>query len=802
MAKKPAKKDIVADAKAFFRKVLEVESTQRIEEMDDIRFSGLLEQWPPNIKAIREQDPQGARPCLVVDKVNQYKNQIVNNMRQLRPSIKARPVDDYGDEEVADVYQGIIRHIEDASKADIAYDWAGEGAVTSGVGYFRIITEYVGDSFQQEIRIARIRNRFSVYFDPDSREPDGSDAKECLITEKMPRKEFEALYPKCDISAWPTATGDSDWLDKDSARIAEYFWIEKTKEPLYLLEDGNSIFESDYVEKYKDELSSIEEATEPSAEYDAEFPDSEMAMEYAANIPVAQPVIQSTAPAILKQRMGERVTVKWAKTCSGEVLDTTDIVGSFIPVIPVIGIETDVDGKRYLRGIVRGVKDAQRMYNYNRSTIAESLNLTVKAPYIGATGQFKTSGDKWAAANRVNYPYLEYDPVTNEGTMAPPPQRQGYAGVPTGLLQDIETSEHDIQAALGMYQSSIGQDGNAKSGRAINAQQRQGDMATFQFPDNQSKSIRHAGRILMGMIPKIYDTAQVVRILGEDGSTSYAELDPDQQEPVKQMRDENGEIRKIYNLGVGKYDVTITTGASYATKRMEGADFLTQLVQTSPDLMPMIGDLLFKSMDMPYSEEISERMKKMMPPQLQEQDDGTSPEVQQVKQQASQVIQGLQQQLEAAHQAMQEAEQEAQQLEAKANDSQGKVMVDAKRLEIEQYKAETDRLKLQLNEAQSQQVNDESANFKVIMDAATQIVTKAMTLPPEQQEDAANSATEAMQPVAGVEYELLKQTVDALMMMAQNTQQSVIEAAKLPRYITLSEDANGRVTGGVSQVIE
>ena len=731
------KTDIIAKAKAFFQRVVEYESDQRIEELDDIRFVGLLEQWPANIKALREQDPQGARPCLVVDKVNQYKNQIVNSMRQNRPSIKARPVDDNGDEEVADVYQGLIRHIEDASKADIAYDWAGEGSVVSGVGYFRIITEYVGNSFQQEIRIARIRNRFSVYFDPNSKEPDGSDAKECLLTEKMARKEFEALYPDCDVNAWPTASGDGDWLDKDTVRIAEYFYIEKKKEQLYLLDDGNSIFESEYNEKYLDKA---ENDTDSLVEQDNEQADVSIPSEAEAQPqqPSQQPVdglampipqqpqalpvqtYQPQAPKIIDKRKGERAVVRWAKVCAGEVLDETVIAGDFIPVIPVIGIETDIDGKRYLRGIVRGVKDAQRMYNYNRSAIVESLNLTIKAPYIGAVGQFKSKGDKWAAANRVNYAYLEYDPVTNNGTMAPPPQRQGFAGVPTGLLQDIETSEHDIQSALGMYQASVGQDGNAKSGRAMNAQQKQGDMATFQFPDNQSKSIRHAGRILMGMIPKIYDTAQIVRILGDDGETDYAKIDPEQTEPVTKQRDEHGNIQKIYNLGVGKYDVTITTGASYATKRMEGADFLTQLVQSSPDLMPVIGDLLFKSMDMPYAEQISDRMKKMMPPQLQEQDDGTSPEVQQVKQQASQVIKGLQDQLDKAHQAMQEADQEAKQLEQKASSVETQNQLDAQRVKIEQYQAETARLKVELDAAQ--QAALEPARIQQIEDAVASLI--------------------------------------------------------------------------------
>ena len=693
MAKAKQKSTVIERAKKFFDRVVAYEAEQRKAEIDDIRFVGLLDQWPANIKQIREQDPQGARPCLVVDKVNQYKNQIVNNIRQNRAGIKVRPVDDYADIEVAEVYQGIVRHIEDRSKADIAYDWAAEGAVVSGLGYFRVLTEYVGDSFEQDIRIERIKNRFTVYFDDTSTEPDGSDAQQVIITELVDRDAFKDMYSDANPCDWATATGDNQnkWVTEKEVRIAEYFYIEKVKDELYQLEDGSAIYASEYAEKFAGQ----------------------------------------EAPQIINKRAQTRKVVKWCKLTAEDELESTIIPCSFIPVIKVIGIETDIDGKSHYRGIVRGVKDAQRMYNYNRSTIAESLNLTVKAPFIGYTGQFKTAGDKWAAANRVNYAYLEADPVSVNGTLAPLPQRQGFAGVPAGLMADIQTSEHDIQAALGMYQASIGQDSDAKSGRALNAQRQQGDIATFHFPDNLAKSIRHAGRIIVEMIPQIYDTTRVVRILGEDGSTEYAKLDPSTPEAVTKQVDDNGQIQKIYNIGVGKYDVTVTTGASFATKRQEGAEFITQLVQTSPDLMPIVGDLLFKAMDMPYADEISERLKKMMPPQLQEQPEGgDSPEVQQVKQQASQIIEQLSAQLQAAEQAMAEADQEAQQLVAKAENAQGKAEVDAakieleaKKLEVDAFRAETERLALQKEAIEQMQANP---NFEEFMQA-NQVMMENLT---------------------------------------------------------------------------
>lgn len=655
--KLPKADKVLMRARKFFERAESAESEQRALELDDIKFVGLLEQWPEAIKRIREQDPQGARPCLTVDKVNQYKNQITNNIRMNTPSIKVRPVDDAGDEDVAEVFSGIVRHIETCSHADDAYDWASEGAVDSGIGYFRIMTEYNDDSFDQEIYIKKIANRFSVYRDPDSVEVDGSDQMECLITEFVRRDKFEADYPNATLSDWPATTGDDDrWLTDHEVRVAEYFYITEKDDELLLLADGNTVYKSEWKEEY------------------------------------GEPI---------KSRPSKKRVVNWAKVSGGDVLEETTFEGDYIPVIPVMGIVTVVDGKLNWRGIVRGAKDPQRMYNYNRSTIAENLGLTIKAPYIGATGQFETHGDKWAQANSVNFAYLEYDPVTtDDGVVVGAPQRQAFAGVPTGLMQDIQVSEHDIQAGMGMYNASLGQDGEAKSGRALNAQQRQGDLATYHFPDNLAKSVRHAGRIIVNIIPKYYDTQRVIRILGEDDSQEFVSIDPTQPEPFKKMRDEAGNVRKIYNLGVGKYDVVATTGASFATKRQEGAEFLTQVAQSSPDLMPIIGDLLFKSMDMPYADEVAERLKKMLPPELQEDEGDDIPEVQQVKKQAQQIIQGLTQQIQAAEQAMQEAEQEAQELKASAENKEDETALKAKEVEIKAFEAETKRLALQKDAVQ------------------------------------------------------------------------------------------------------
>lgn len=689
--------DLLARAKKFFERSEAYESAQRAEERDDIEFVGLLKQWPDDIRFARENDPQGARPCLTVDKVNQYKNQIVNQIRQNRPGIKIRPVDDNADIEVAEIFQGLIRHIEDESKADVAYDWAAEGAVDSGLGYILVTTEYCGNTFDQKIKINRVANRFSCYAPPESVEPDGSDYEEFGIAEMVSRDAFKREYPNADPVDFNVGESWNQWwCDDKDIRKGGYYYADYKDDEIVLLENGDSVFRSEYEER----LAKGEQL----------------------------PFIVISPDGKEKTRKAKRKIIKYCVMSGAEILEETEIVGQFIPVIPVMGIETNYEGKRYLRGIVRGVKDAQRMYNYNRSIIAEALSLTNRVPYIGAVGQFKSKAKNWQRANNTNYAYLEYDPVTIDGVMAPKPERQSFAGPPSGLLADIQTSEHDIQAALGMYQASIGQNVNAKSGRALNSEKTAGDMATFHFPDNLGRAIRQVGRIIVGMIPHIYDTARVVRILGEDGTPDYAQLDPESPQAITKYKDQTGAIKKIYNLGVGQYDVTVTTGASFASKREEGAEFLTQAVQTNPALMPIIGDLMFKSMDMPYAAEIAERLRKLLDPKLLDVNDSESPEVQQVKMQMGQHIDQLTQRLQAAEQAMQDAEVEAQELKRKADDNTVKqdvemlkVQLEERKISIDEYKAETDRLKVEIDAYQNAQNALDQSRIDAIEESMTHV---------------------------------------------------------------------------------
>ena len=593
MPKKRSKREIEAileEARERYKCAAEASKDNYDRALEAVRFR-FGQQWPEAIEKMRLSDPKGARPCLTLDKTNQYCRQVVNDARQNRPSIKARPVDDQGDIDVAEIIQGIVRNIEEQSYADIAYDTAIDDS-TTGFGYFRILTEYADpSSFDQELRIRRIRNRFTVQLDPAAVMPEASDAKWGFVSEWLSKDEAERKYGAKAVKSWGDDVPQRDrehWCSEDGVRIAEYFRIVYDKRDVVLLSDGRSMFADD-LEAMADTL--------------------------PAGITVTD------------QREASIPRCEWIKLAATEIFADEDFPAPYIPILRVVGNEYDIEGKAQYTGMVdKSAMDAQRMYNYAVSAFVERVALEPTAPYVAASGQVEQYADEWNSANRVNHSVLRYDPVSIDGHSVPAPQRNMSAGIAPGWVAIMQQMEHGIQAGLGMYASDLGADGNEKSGRAILARQKAGDTATFHYVDNLSRAMRHAGRIIIDAIPKVYSNRKVLRIIGEDGTPESVRVDFEQQEPKREFKDNAGKIQKIYNPGIGKYDVVSMAGPSFTTKRAEGAAALTEVISRSPQLMGVMGDLYFRSMDFPYADEMAERLKKMLPPQLQEQpDDATMP---------------------------------------------------------------------------------------------------------------------------------------------------------------------------------
>lgn len=342
------------------------------------------------------------------------------------------------------------------------------------------------------------------------------------------------------------------------------------------------------------------------------------------------------------------------------------------------------------------------MFNYWTSQEAEFLALAPKAPFIGAVGQFETMNQQWNEANVKSFSRLEYDPITVNDLVVPPPQRAQPPMPSAGLLQAKLGSADDLQSAVGQYNPSLGAEAKEKSGKAIIARQKQADVGTFHFIDNQGRAIRQTGRIVLDLIPKIYDTRRVARILGEDGEPDHVTLDPDLPGAKAEIADETGAIEKIYNPSVGQYDVRVTTGPSYTTKRQEAAEFMAQVLQGNKELMSVMGDLYFKMLDVPGAEEIAERLKKSIPAALTAEDDDQQEQMIQTPEgplpvsQAGQAIGQLHQQAQMMDEALKSAEVQGNQ--AKALEAQNKSReLDIKRAEVEikRFEAMTERYKVQ-----------------------------------------------------------------------------------------------------------
>jgi len=589
---KKSASDILATARARLDLAVSALSESREDEIDDLKFyAGSPDnhwQWPADVLATRgavQGQTINARPCLTINKLPQHVRQVTNDQRQNRPGAKVIPVDDNADVEVADIFNGMIRHIEYISDADVAYDTACENQVSYGEGYLRLLTEYCDDNtFDQDIKIGRVRNSFSVYMDPTIQDPTGADAKWCFVTEDVTKAEFERMYP--DASPITTlqslGVGDqsiSNWLNEDTIRIADYYYIDYDRTTLNLYPGNATAFEGTPEDK---QLRAI----------------------------YGKPK---------KSRESDRPKVKYCKINGYEILEEREWAGKYIPVIRIVGNEFEVDGRLYVSGLVRNAKDAQRMYNYWVSQEAEMLALAPKAPFIGYGGQFEGYEDKWKTANTQNWPYLEINPdVTDgQGAVLPLPQRAQPPMASSGLLQAKAGASEDIKSTTGQYNASLGMGSNERSGKAILARQREGDVGTYHYGDNLARGVRHVARQLVDLIPKIYDTQRIARIIGEDGETKMVKINPDQEQPVNKIVDEHGIVmEKIYNPSVGKYDVVAITGPGYATKRQEALEAMAQLLQGNPQLWAVAGDLFVKNMDWPGAQEMSKRFAKTIDPKF------------------------------------------------------------------------------------------------------------------------------------------------------------------------------------------
>lgn len=653
--------DLIQKAKDCLEKHIERESDNIRRAEEAIRFRA-LEQWPEAIKQDREDTTQdgGPRPCPIMDKTNQYVRQVVNEERQGRAAIKIRPVDDVADLKVAEVFTGIIRHVEDRSQAIEAYTTGGEQAIDGGFGYWRLLAEYSDPmSFEQDIRIKRIPNRFSVALGPHT-EADGADAPDALIWEDMSEDQFKAEYPKAKIDGFDA---NDAWKAKDIIRVAEYMYVEREPITIHMLDDGTVVT--------------------------------------AKELNGRQAI--DTRQSVIKR-------IKWIKITAQEILEREDMLGTYIPVIKVIGNELCMpDGKIRLSGALETMMDPQRVHNFAHAGFIENVALAPRSPWLAEEQQVEGYESEFAQANRRNITMLRYKAAHDDsGQALPLPQRIPPPGIPIGWDRMLQNTEHAIEASIGMYGPSVGAKSQEKSGIALQEQKAQGMVGNYHFPDNLARSIQHTGRILLEWIPGIYDTERIARMLGEDGEQEMAHLNPDQEQAVEPRLDQMGEeVGSIYNLNVGKYDVTVSTGPSYTAKRQEAAESQMQLIQAKPELLQLIGDIVFGNMDWPGANKISDRMKAMLPPEIKQM------EASQEKGLIDPKVQAMMAQIEQASRMMQEKEQQLMQAEQELRQKAQEFVGDRTELDNERVTLEANR-KVFMAEAREKQAQLELNSMKLM----------------------------------------------------------------------------------------
>ncbi len=652
-----SEEDIVNEAKKRYKRCEEWESSARENYLYDLKFvegdSSNLFQWPDGIARSRSQVD---RPCLTVNKTKKHCLQIINDARQNESSIQIRAVGSGASEEAAEIREGIIRHIEYQSNAQAAYACATDTQVKGGIGYYRVTTDYADeDSFDQEIYIRRVSDPLSIYIDPDIMEFDGSDMRFAFVSKDMSLDDYELNYGKSEEghNSSPLGTGTGDgWENEDHIRVCEYYRRIETKDKLHELSNGETIRES----------------TVNDANDDDTFPTND-------GLEVAQQngmVTQSREILVPK--------IEWFLIAGSKIVDRNIWPGKYIPICRVVGEETVIDKKLDRKGHTRALIDPQRIYNYWTSSAVEFVALQGKTPYIASSESIEDYEDEWKSANQDNLAVLPYNATDDAGNKLEPPRRADPPQMAPAYISGLQIAKDEMMMASGQYEANMGQRSNEVSGKAVQERQRQGDNSTYHFIDHQSQAVRYCGRIINDLIPHIYDTARVIKILAVDGTQRTIQIDPNQQQSHIQHQDPDDdenfnpqEITASFNPNVGKYDVIVDIGPSFASARQDTFNALTQIIQSDPALMQVAGDLMMKNAPFPEADEIAKRLRNMVPKQAL----GQAPDPQ---------IGQLQQMLAQQHATMSEMSQKLQKAESKQSEQ-------SMQKDIDWYKAETDRMK-------------------------------------------------------------------------------------------------------------
>jgi len=607
-----SKEAFLQDMREEYDLDFDFDSDNRDEALEDKRFTA-GEQWEPVVLADR-----AGLPCLVINSVPQFIAQLVGDWRENKRGVKVLPSEE-GDKDLADVRADLIRSIETQSRADRVYDTTFESAVQCGDGAFRVAVEYAKDDvFDQDIFVRPIEDSLSVIWDRTSVDPTGRDARHCFVDDLIPTKDFERKWPNSKPSELGTRAYNqmvnTRWIEAEGVRVTEYWRLIDRQRFLALFEDGSVRF----IEDNLDDLI-------------------------------------TKHGGVTKTRMAPCTYAQMHLVTGFDILSGPyEYRLNRLPIVRMSGRVVNLAGSRVRYGIVRFMKDSARLRNFHRSVAAEQLGYAPKAQWIATESAVEGYEDELRKAHLTRDPLIK---VSDEAIIGQNIQRLDPPKWQAALHQEAEANVQDMKDVTGIHDASLGIKSNETSGRAINARQREGDIAAITYYDNGNAAVLEAGDVMNQLISQIYDGTRIVRIIGEDEKLKFLKIN-DPNDP------------RSPDLSVGRYDVALSTGASYSTRRVEAAQAMMDAVQVWPQLLQVAGDLVAKAQDWPGADDLAERLKKTIPQQFLDPDEQTGPDPQ---------IQQMQMEMQALA-------QENQQLKIDKE-------IDLKKLVIDVYNAETQRIR-------------------------------------------------------------------------------------------------------------
>jgi chemotaxis signal transduction protein len=588
---------IVKEAVECGKEALDYEAEARSRFDYDYKFANgdahNKYQWDADVVLRRELEE---KPILTINKVQQHNLLIINDSKQNKYGIRVRPVSDEATFQAAEIYQELVYHVEYISSAENVYDSAIVWQVEAGKGFWYVDTDYENDhTFNQEIYIRPIKDPRSVLCDPHTIMPDDSDMRWALIVEELEKSVYRKKYPKYAALSDATPLLDTiysnEWAGKDKIRLA-IFYKKEEEEDRYItfIDDKETQQEGRY--------------SQLTAEGKKWYNDHK-------DLPTSRE----------RNIVTENIT-KY-KIAGNRIVEKTPWLGKIIPVVKLAGVETVIDGVYDCRGHTRALINAQQMYNYNTSSNTEFGAQQTKSPWVAPQAAIAGYEEYYRTASNINHSYLPYNHMDDDGNAIPAPQKNQGIGPGTAYIESLKIAQNEMMMASGQWQSQVGENENAKSGVAINARQRQGDKATYHFIDNQAIAIRKTGKIIIDLIPKVYDTERVKKILARDGRRMHIQVKPgaeqamSEPEVVNPDQDITKQITKVvFDPTVGDYDIQSDSGPSYATRRQEQFNALTQIAAQNKEFMQIGGDLYFKSADFPDADILAERWRRIIPPNV------------------------------------------------------------------------------------------------------------------------------------------------------------------------------------------